>query len=69
MIELKATGICEHCPALDPELVKLWSSDNEGIPAAVAVRCRNEQLCRHLEMYISSDIVGSDPPKVEELDI
>lgn len=66
MIELKVTGKCESCPAIDPVIDKLYG---EGTVAAILVTCRNEMLCRHLEKYIANDIAGSDPPKIEELDI
>ena len=66
MIELKVTGICAGCPAIDLDIVRLQGN---GRTVETAVICRNGQMCRHLEMYISSDIVGSDTPKVEELEI
>ena len=66
MIELKLTGKCERCHALDLDLVRLCGN---GRTAEMAVICRNEELCGHLEMYIANDIVGADPPKVEELEI
>ena len=45
MIELKITGRCEGCPWRDLEL-------NEFEDGTAEVRCRNLELCQHIERHI-----------------
>lgn len=45
-IELKITGRCEGCPGQDLELVEFT---DETPPE---VRCRNLDLCQHIERHI-----------------
>lgn len=62
MIELKVTGICEGCPAIDLEFEKVYSN---GDVSAVLVACRNVRLCDHVAKHILSEIRDEDPPNLE----
>lgn len=48
MIELKVTGICAGCPAIDLDIVRL---QRNGRTVETAVICRNEQMCRKQKQF------------------
>ncbi len=62
MIELKVTGVCEGCPAIDLEFEKVYSDEEVS---AVLVACRNGEMCYHLEKHISNGIRAADLPNLE----
>ena len=57
MIEVKISGKCKGCPALELDVVRLMSA--LGCVEA-AVNCKNALLCEHLEHHIKSRLFAAN---------
>lgn len=62
MISLEMTGKCAACPAIAPRISLLYAED---AAAEAFVTCENEQLCEHLERYITKNLTAMKPQKLE----
>lgn len=54
MIELKLSGKCVGCPAIDPDVISLCG-DGDVIVEQL-VRCNNAGLCGHLEDHLEEKL-------------
>lgn len=62
MIELKRTGKCEACPAIQPEIKSCFTSEE----AYFTVECKNFGLCQHLERFIAEHpYTGPEPRELD----
>lgn len=62
MIEVKISGKCVSCPACDLEVNRLFSG---LVTKETTVYCRNAQLCRHLEKFISDRLLAAEQAEKE----
>jgi len=66
-IELKISGKCQGCPAAEPVLERFYAGSNTELVA----RCKNLQLCQHLEKHLMQ-YIDEHPytgPELKDLDI
>ena len=67
MIELKITGKCAGCPAID--LIydsKEMKREGKAIMVFPSIKCRNAKLCQRLERYIEGCLMEESGEAEEE---
>lgn len=66
-IELKMTGVCEGCRALDLEIERLYTGDGGCYTVA---KCKNGGICKRIAQHVTKYMAehpytGPDPLKLD----